>query len=62
MTAKYILIKKLAKMTGYTENAIRCKIKKGVWLEGVHWLRAPDNRILLNHAEITKWIEGDIAV
>ena len=55
---KWVLIKKVVEIVGYTENAIRAKIKKGVWICGVHWTKAPDNRILFNIEAIQQWVEG----
>jgi hypothetical protein len=55
---KWVLIKKLAEIFGYTENAARAKIKTGVWLKGIHWTKAPDNRILFNIVAIQQWIES----
>lgn len=54
----WVLVSKLIQLTGYTDDAIRAKIKRGVWLSGVHWRKAPDGRILFNLEAITKWIEG----
>lgn len=54
----WVLIKKLAELTGYTDDAIRAKIKRGVWLKDVHWRKAPDGRILFNLLAIQQWIEG----
>lgn len=54
----WVLIKKLVDLTGYTEDAIRSKIKKGVWLCGIHWKKAPDGRIHFNVEAIRKWIES----
>ena len=54
---KWVLIKKLGEIFGYTENAARSKIKTGVWLKGIHWTKAPDNRILFNVPAIEQWIE-----
>lgn len=31
---KYITIRKFEELTGYTEEAVRAKIKRGDWLEG----------------------------
>ena len=59
---KWVLIKKLVELTGYTENAIRAKIKKGVWLKDRHWRKAPDGRILFDVTEIQAWIEGNSLV
>lgn len=55
---KWVLIKKLVELFGYTENAARAKIKTGVWLKGIHWTKAPDNRILFNIVAIQQWIES----
>jgi len=55
---KWVLIKKVVEIFGYTEDAIRAKTKKGVWLKGIHWTKAPDNRILFNVEAIQQWIEG----
>ena len=58
---KWVVIKKLSELTGYTENAIRAKIKKGIWLCDKHWRKAPDGRILFNLREIESWVEGKVA-
>jgi len=55
---KWITIHKLSELTGYSENAIRAKIKKGVWLMERHWRKAPDGRVLLNPQAIEDWVEG----
>lgn len=53
-----VLIKKVVEATGYTEQAIRAKIKRGVWLEDKIWNRAPDNRIVFYLEEIQSWMSG----
>lgn len=50
-----ITLKKYADLSGYTEKALRCKIDTGVWAEGIHYFRAPDNRIIINIQEVEKW-------
>jgi len=55
---KWITINKLSELTGYSENAIRAKIKKGIWLMGQHWCKAPDGRILFSPTAIEAWVEG----
>ncbi|RLL52308.1 excisionase [Mariprofundus sp. EBB-1] len=55
---KWITINKLSELTGYSENAIRAKIKKGVWLMGRHCTKAPDGRVLFNPEAINAWVEG----
>ena len=54
---KWVLIYKVTEIIGYTDDAIRAKIKNGVWLKGVHWKKALDGRILCNLEAIQKWIE-----
>lgn len=58
MNFRWVLIKSLAALSGYSENAIRAKMKKGVWIDGVHYRKAPDGRILFNLEAIQSWIEG----
>ncbi len=55
---KYVTIKKLAELTGYSEDAIRAKIKKGIWRMGEHWIKARDGRIHVIVEAIERWIEG----
>lgn len=55
---KWVLIKKVVELVGYTEDAIRAKMHKGVWLCGIHWVKAPDGRILFNIEAIQLWIES----
>jgi len=52
----WVVIKKCSELCGLTEHAIRANIKKGKWLEGIHFTRSPDKRIYINIVEITKWI------
>ncbi|MDY6994878.1 MAG: excisionase [Pseudomonadota bacterium] len=54
----WVTVKKLVELSGYTENAIRAKTKKGVWLKDKHWRKAPDGRIVFNLKEIQAWMES----
>ena len=56
----WVLIKKLVELTGYTDDAIRAKIKRGVWREGEHYRKAPDGRILFNLMALEQWIQGKV--
>lgn len=51
----HVTIKKFSQKTGYSENAVRSKIQRGEWLEGVLFIKAPDNRILMNLEGYEKW-------
>lgn len=55
---RHVTISKFATESGYTENAIRMKIKNGVWLEGVVWIKSPDGRILIDTEGYEKWVAG----
>ncbi len=55
---KWVLINKVVDLIGYTDDAIRAKIKKGVWRSDVHWRKVPDGRILFNLPALEQWIEG----
>jgi hypothetical protein len=54
---KWVLIIKVTELIGYTDDAIRAKIIRGVWLSGIHWRKAPDGRLMFNLEAIQKWIE-----
>lgn len=54
----WVLINKLPELIGYTDDAVRAKIKRGVWLRDKHWKKAPDGRIHFNLEAIKRWIEG----
>ncbi|SEO77118.1 hypothetical protein SAMN02800692_2041 [Luteibacter sp. UNC138MFCol5.1] len=55
---KYMTVAKFAVESGYSEEAIRAKIKNGVWLEGMVWKRAPDGRVLISTEGYERWVEG----
>lgn len=56
---RYVLINKLAEMSGYTEKAIRRKIERGELVEGTHFLRSPDGRLQFDLEEWGKWVISD---
>lgn len=55
---KWVLINKVIELIGYSDYAIRAKIKTGIWLKDIHWRKAPDGRILFNLPALEQWIEG----
>lgn len=57
---KWVLIKKVSELIGYTDDAIRAKIKRGVWLKDIHWKKAPDGHLFFNLEAIQKWIENKV--
>lgn len=52
---KLVTIKKFSELTGYSEEAIRQKIKKGIWRLREHVIKAPDGRILISLEKIEEW-------
>jgi hypothetical protein len=53
-----VTIEKFATMSGYTANAVRGKIQRGDWLEGKVFVKAPDDRILIDLEGYDKWARG----
>jgi hypothetical protein len=58
---RYVRINRFAELTGYTEKAVYEKIRVGVWIEGVHYRKAPDGHILIDLEAIERWVEGQQA-
>ena len=53
---EYKTIKQFAAESGYTEKAIREKIRKGVFPKDKVWLLAPDNRQLISVKGFNEWV------
>lgn len=58
MNLRHVTIPAFSAESGYTEDAIRSKIKRGEWLEGAVWIKAPDGRILIDKEGFEKWAIG----
>lgn len=56
--SRWVLIKRLAEITGYSEDAVRHKVKNGTWPQGRIWRKAPDGRIFVNLEEFERWVEN----
>lgn len=54
---RYLTIRKFAAESGYTELAIRTKIRDGVWRVGQEWKRAPDGRVLVDVDGFHRWVK-----
>ena len=59
---EYVTIAKCAEMTGYTEDAIRTKIRDGVWMQDKVWAKALDGRQLIIIEGYNKWVETAMAL
>ncbi|WP_398491381.1 excisionase [Variovorax sp.] len=60
--SQWVLVNRFAEITGYSQNAVRHKIKGGVWIEGRIWRKAPDGRIFVNLLEFERWVESSALV
>jgi hypothetical protein len=58
-SCRWVLVKRFAEVTGYTENAVRHKVKNGIWVQGRIWRKAPDGRIFVNLVEFERWVESE---
>jgi len=59
MSLPKITLQKLAVESGYTEEALRGKIARGEFIEGKHYIKAPDGRIHFIVEEYLKWVESN---
>lgn len=54
----HVTISRFTELSGYSEDAVRSKIKRGDWLENVIWTKAPDGRILINIEGYEWWVQN----
>lgn len=54
--SRFVTIELASTLTGFTPDAIRTKIKRGVWLDGREYVHAPDNRVLIDLAGYERWV------
>jgi hypothetical protein len=55
---RWVLINRVVEYTGYTDDAIRAKVKRGQWEIKAFWRRAPDGRVVFNLTRIQEWMRG----
>lgn len=53
---RYMTVRKFASESGYTEDAIRSKIRDGIWRLGEIWHKAPDGRTLIDMEGYETWV------
>lgn len=56
--ARYVTIALAASAYGWSEKAIRRRMERGVWIENVHWRKAPDGGIVIDIKAVDKWLEA----
>lgn len=55
---RWVLINVLVSETGYTDDAIRAKVRRGQWAFRAHWRKAPDGRLVFNITRIQEWMSS----
>lgn len=58
---RWLTIEKFSAESGYTADAIRSKIKRGDWLEGQVFVKAPDGRILVSTEGYEAWVISQVS-
>ena len=59
---KWVTPKKFSELTGYTVKALEHKMDDGVWRQGTVWIKAPDNRRLINLQEYDRWVVSQLRI
>lgn len=57
----YKTVRQFSAESGYTEAAIRTKIRDGIWPKHAVWRHAPDGRVLIDVRGYEVWVESTIA-
>ncbi len=56
----YRTVEEHAAATGYSVNAIYSKTNRGIWPEGVVWVKEPNGRVMISEEGYKAWVEGKI--
>lgn len=54
----YMGLKAFEELTGYTRMAVYKKAQSGTWIEGKHYVKAPDGTLHINYEEYCRWLEA----
>lgn len=57
---RWVLISVVVEYTGYTDDAVRAKIRRGQWPHRTFWRKAPDDRIVFNLTKIQEWMSSNV--
>ena len=52
---EWMILKEVCKRSGQTEDAFREYMKRGDWVNGVHWVKRKD-RIWIQIKEFNNWV------
>lgn len=56
---RLVSVKLASTVLGRTEASIRARIARGIWLQDVHYRKAPDGGVWIDLKAVEKWILGD---
>ena len=54
-----VTIHKLAECSGYSVHALRGKVKRKQLIEGKHFVKAPDGRLMFSKAAFASWVNSN---
>ena len=58
----WVYINRLSELTGLSPDAIRHRVNRGSWMEGIHYRKEvagkPKSRVIYNLEEISRWLAG----
>jgi hypothetical protein len=57
LALKWVKLKKYCELSGDTQNAVRNRRKRGIWLDKKQSKLAPDGTLWVNLLEVEKWVE-----
>ena len=52
----WCLLSKMEEIFGYSVEALRSKIQRAQLVQGVHWRKSPDGRVIMNPHAFTTWL------
>ncbi|TKR55448.1 excisionase [Allopusillimonas ginsengisoli] len=55
----FVTVRRFSELSGYSEDAIRSKVRDRIWAENEVWKKAPDGRILINIQGYESWVQTD---
>lgn len=59
MSIRFVTLKRFEELTGYSEDATRTKMRRGVWLQDREFVKAPDGHVLMDLEAYERWVLGE---
>ena len=59
MNVRFVTLKRFEELTGYSEQATRTKMRRGVWLQDREFVKAPDGHVLMDLEGYERWVLGE---